>query len=183
MRVHLSHPGVFVTEDRIVAAAADLIRQLKEEAPRAARRRVRFCAHPGAKDRLHEMLIAMTRDTYFRPHRHHGKSESFHVIEGAADVVIFDDAGAIRQVVALGDYASGKSFFYRVNEPLFHVPLVHSDLFVIHETTNGPLREEDCEFAPWAPPESDAAAARAFLLRLRERAAAFRPGAAAEAAP
>ena len=56
---------------------------------------MRLCAHPAVDDRLHEMVIAMARETYVRPHKHVNKSESVHVIEGLADAVLFDDAGNV----------------------------------------------------------------------------------------
>lgn len=126
-----------------------------DRAHRSPRRRARLCVHPDAGDPLHEMLICLVPGTYVRPHRHASKSESFHIIAGELDVVLFEDDGAIRDVIRMGPYHSGKAFFYRLIEPCFHTVLVHGEHALFHETTNGPFAPADTEFAPWAPAEGD----------------------------
>lgn len=155
--------------DAVVLVGADDVETLKAEAARNPRRRVRLCAHGGVEDTLHEMLIVHTHDTYVRPHRHLGKSESFHVIEGTVDIVLFDDAGTVADVIAMGDFASGLPFYYRIATPLFHTLLIRSAILVFHEVTAGPFRRADTEYAPWAPADSDAAAVRQFLQELEAR--------------
>lgn len=132
---------------------------------------MRLCAHPTGEDRIHEMLIAMDRTTYIRPHKHVNKSESMHVIEGSADAVFFTDDGAISRVVPLGDYASGREFYFRNSESVYHTLLINSDVLVVHETTNGPFNRADTIFASWAPEESDPAACDAFIKRVRRAVA------------
>ena len=56
----------------------------------------------------------------------------------------------------MGELRSGKPFYYRVAESLYHTLLIRSEAAVFHEITNGPFRPGDTEFAPWAPAESDA---------------------------
>lgn len=161
---------VSVAGEGVVRVTAADLAAIRERGTRGARKRARFCAHIAPTDPLHEMLICLARGTYVRPHRHAGKSESFHVIEGELDVVLFHDDGAIREVIAMGPYASGKVFFYRLAEPCFHTVLVNAPHALIHETTNGPFDPADTEFAPWAPPEGDPRAAE-FMNRLRSNLA------------
>ena len=116
-----------------------------------------LCMHPTPADPLHEMIICLARSTYVRPHRHEGKSESFHIIEGELDVVLFHDDGAVREVIRMGPYQSGQVFFYRLMEPCFHTVLVNTPHVLLHETTNGPFDPEDTEYATWAPPEGRSA--------------------------
>ena len=122
--------------------------------------------HKDSEETLHEMLIVLGRDTYVRPHRHGNKSESFHVVEGALTVVIFADDGAVNDVIRLGEYRSGRKFFYRLAEPAFHTILVESASAVIHETTNGPFDREATEYAVWAPAEGDEQAVKEYLDEL-----------------
>ena len=105
------------------------------------------------------MIICLARGTYVRPHRHVGKSESFHIMEGELDVVLFEDDGAVREVIRMGSYQSGQVFFYRLMEPRFHTVLVRSPHVLVHETTNGPFDPADTEFATWSPAEGDPSAA------------------------
>jgi cupin fold WbuC family metalloprotein len=155
----------YATDAIVLVDGAD-VERLKQDAAENARRRIRLCAHHGVDDRLHEMLIVHTSDTYVRPHKHLGKSESFHVIEGDVDVVIFDDDGGVREVIPMGAFASGRPFFYRIAEPVFHTLLIRSGVLVFHETTGGPFRRADTVFAPWAPEDGDAPAVSRFLANL-----------------
>jgi cupin fold WbuC family metalloprotein len=161
----------YATDAVVVVGAADVAR-LKAEAEQNERRRIRLCAHAGVDDRLHEMIIVHTNDTYVRPHKHVGKSESFHVIEGEVDVVLFDDEGGVTDVIPMGTAASGRAFFYRIATPIFHTLLIRSNVLVFHETTGGPFRRTDTVFAPWAPEDGDASAVRTFLDGVESRIAA-----------
>ena len=74
--------GVQVAAGGVVCLAAADVERVREQSLRSARQRARICAHPVTDDPLHEMIICLNRGTYIRPHRHAGKSESFHMIEG-----------------------------------------------------------------------------------------------------
>jgi cupin fold WbuC family metalloprotein len=166
--------GVFVAEDGIVRLGATDIGFLKREAAASPRRRARICAHRSSQDTLHEMLIALRRDSYVHPHKHIDKSESFHIIEGRLDVAMLDDAGAIMEVIELGDVSSGKPFFYRLADGCFHTLLIRSDYLILHEVTNGPFSPGEATLAPFAPPESRREEALAYLAGLERAAATHR---------
>ena len=159
-------PEVLVAGRPIVTLTSDDIVDLKERASRNIRRRIRVCAHQNVNDPVHEMLIVMARGCYIRPHRHVGKSESFHIIEGAIDLVVFDDVGVVTEIVRLGDYSSGDPFYYRGQGDVYHTVRVRSEYAVFHESTNGPFRREDSPAAPWSPEEADSAGVADFLARL-----------------
>ena len=140
----------------------------KSLAARALRQRARLSSHRDVSDRVHEMMIVHTRETYVRPHKHPGKSESLHVIEGVVDVVIFDESGQPSRVLAMGDLASGRPFYYRIDDPLYHTLLIRSEVLVFHETTSGPFNRAETVFAPWAPEEGDVEGVRQFIERVEE---------------
>jgi len=166
MQAQRINDEVYVADGPIVKVARQDVESLKVLAAASKRRRVRLCAHQNEKDRLHEMLIALARGTYVRPHRHRNKSESFHVVEGALSVVVFDEEGQVRETIALGDYASGRQFYYRMAEPAYHTVLVESPGAVIHETTGGPFDPKAVEFAPWSPADKDEDACQQYLEQL-----------------
>lgn len=168
----LTAPGVFMPREDIIRIGLGSIERIKIEARHAPRKRARINAHPGPDAPVQEMLIALDQHTYLRPHKHIEKSESFHVIEGIADVVIFDDEGDIIDVVPLGPPPGPRCFYYRQSRPRFHTLIIHTPDFVIHETTNGPFRPEYTVFAPWAPDESDPGATE-YMEQLRERVAGW----------
>jgi cupin fold WbuC family metalloprotein len=157
---------VFVANEPVVKVTAADIEFLKQRVAATARKRVRLCAHPDSGHFLHEMMIVLGLGTYIRPHKHNAKVESFHIVEGMVDVVLFDETGTIQEVVQLGTFASGKNFFYRLSQPLYHTLILRSELLVLHETTNGPFRRDDTVFAPWSPEETDAAGIIKFAENL-----------------
>jgi cupin fold WbuC family metalloprotein len=159
---------VLVIDDPIVQIQQADLSELRERLCRSKSGRVRFSAHPGVDDTLHEMLILLQKGNYVRPHSHPGKSESFHIIDGQVDVIVFDETGQITQLIRMGDYQSGKTFYYRLNKPLFHTVLVRSQTALFHETTNGPFSKGETVFPPWAPPENSGEAA-AYLRQLEEK--------------
>jgi cupin fold WbuC family metalloprotein len=165
--------------DQVLVSTADVTVIGSEELERVKRMALasptgsaRICAHPSASDPLHEMLIALVGGRFIRPHAHRGKSESFHMIEGALTIVLFDDAGEISRLVDLS--ARGReAVYYRLATPTFHTVVPRTPLAVFHETTNGPFDRRDALFPDWAPDGSDPAAGRAYLDRLLVRIGEF----------
>jgi cupin fold WbuC family metalloprotein len=165
---------IFIAEEPIVRIGDEQIAFLKRQAQASPRRRARICAHKSNDDALHEMLIVISADSYIHPHKHLGKSESFHIVEGNVDVAVFDDAGALVDLVELGPPGSGRQFFYRLDHGAFHTLLIHGDYLVVHEVTNGPFARDRTVMASFAPKEEDAERARDYMLRVAEQARAFR---------
>jgi cupin fold WbuC family metalloprotein len=162
------NPEVLYPADTIVMTEKADIDHFKQLSSANSRKRVRLCAHDHPDNCLHEMLIVHERCAYVRPHKHPSKSESMHIIEGLVDVVIFDDGGQIREIIRMGDYASGMIFYYRMAVPAFHTLIIRSDILVFHETTNGPFVLGDTVFASWAPDEKDMGSVRNFMADLNE---------------
>lgn len=146
---------VFIAKDEVIKITPSSVQFVKKKALHNLRKRARICFHKDSSSLIHEMLIALTNECYIRPHKHTHKSESFHVIEGEIDVIIFNDDGTIKETIRLSDYNSGKKFYYRLSEPLYHTVVIKSAVAVFHETTNGPFNREETIFAPWAPEEGD----------------------------
>ncbi|MCX6992226.1 MAG: WbuC family cupin fold metalloprotein [Kiritimatiellaeota bacterium] len=169
MNTYEQNPEVLIAAEPLVTVTSVDVDQLCARALHNVRRRMRLCAHPAIDSKVHEMLIVHTPETYVRPHKHIGKSESFHIVAGTADVILFDENGAIQQVVPMGDYASGRIFYYRVSGPLYHSLVITSDVLVFHEVTNGPFVRTESVFAPWAPDESDPVAVKAFLEDIKRK--------------
>lgn len=161
---------VFLASDTIVRFDYRAVDFIKEKAAGNARGRARICAHKNSQDSLHEMIIAIRSDSYIRPHRHHNKVESFHLIEGRADIVILSDEGAILDVVKLGkDYC----FYYRLNTPQYHTLIVHSPLLVIHEITNGPFDVNASDFALFSPADNDKTQTDEYVESLKNMVMAY----------
>ena len=164
---------IFVAKDPIVSLGEEEASFLKSQAMRSPRCRARICAHKSNGDSLHEMLIAISSQSYIHPHKHIDKSESFHIVEGTADVIIFDDKGDITNIIKMGAPGSGRCYFYRLSEARFHTMIIHSNILVMHEVTNGPFDKEQTILAPFAPPEQDESAAQDYIKYLSSEVAKF----------
>lgn len=168
MRLRQVNEEVLYGGDSLTMLGRQDIASLKEMATRNQRKRIRLCAHKDEDDALHEMFIVHMKETYVKPHKHLTKGESFHVVEGTADVILFDEIGNITDVIPMGDYTSARRFYYRLSDPSYHTVLITSEFLVFHESSNGPFRKADTVLAPWAPEENDRAAVRAFMEQLAE---------------
>ena len=161
---------VFVASDPIVRFDSRAVEFIRESAVNNSRGRARICAHKQPTDTLHEMLIAIRADSYIRPHRHHNKVESFHLVEGAADIVVLSEEGALLDIIELSQESN---FYYRLDTPQYHTLLINSPVLVIHEITNGPFVPEGGDAAEFAPPEGDSAAP-AYIDALRRQASEWK---------
>ena len=98
---------------------------------------------------------------------------SFHVIEGEAELILFNDAGDITQVVPMGDLTTGRRFYCRIPKSQYYTQLITSDYVVLHETIIGPHERELTSWAPWAPDQEVDQASRDYLARLKSETGAF----------
>ena len=165
LQARAESPEVFYPgTDPVVVDASDVDR-LARTALASPRKRARLCTHPTAEDALHEMIITLPREAYVRPHKHLGKTESFTVLQGEADLILFNDDGSVRQVIAMGPLDSAKPFYHRTARPVYHTLIVRSAHLVFHEVTSGPFRREQTVFPDWAPDGTDESAAHRFNAR------------------
>jgi len=174
MNLEKKSDEVFVALDPIVKWGDEEIAFVKRTALASPRKRARICAHKSNDDALHEMIIAIAASSYIHPHRHIDKAESFHIIEGEVDVAVFDEAGAVVDVIELGGPGTGRRFYYRLSHSAFHTLLIRTDYLVVHEVTNGPFTPERTLFAPFAPSEKQEQAAREYMKRVAQQVEEFR---------
>jgi len=160
---------VFYTTQSLSLLTAEDIGITRDLAMASPRRRARLCTHAAAGDALHEMLIAVERSSYIRPHRHLNRPESLLVLDGQADAVFFAEDGAIEQVIRLAPFAAGGTFYYRVERPQYHTLLLRTPWLIFVETCTGPFDPSRSEFAPWAPEEQDAASVEIFRQEIECR--------------
>ncbi len=141
---------VFIDRRQVVRFDRRHINFIKDASIRSDKGRARICMHKTPNEKIHEMLISISDKSYIRPHKHHNKSESFHLVEGEADIVLFSDDGKIIEVIPL---SRDINFYYRLNHSCFHTLLIKTPFLVIHEVTNGPFSPGDVEFAEFSPAE------------------------------
>lgn len=153
---------VFTHSDPIVEVGPRWVEHLKAQAASSPLRRARLCMHRDHAEAIQEMVIALCQDALFRPHRHHAKSESFHVIEGEFYILVFDANGKVVRGVRLAPPGSGHSFAYRMCAPTWHAIVPITPFVVFHETTQGPFKKDEAQFPSWAP--ADLSGLKQFLM-------------------
>lgn len=165
---------VFYTKNTITQINEEDISFLKTNIKNTEKKRIRLCAHLNEQDNLQEMFIALSNETYIRPHKHLNKSESLHVLEGSAEVIFFDDFGKITKIISLSKNSSKSYFYYRISEPMYHTFIINSDIFIFHETTQGPFKKSDTLYAPWSPKEIEMDKVAKFVSELKKSAKVFK---------
>ena len=140
--------------------------QLSRQAAQGERLRKNHNLHDSYDDPCQRLFNAIEPGTYIRPHRHTTppKSETFVVVRGALALVLFDDSGAIREVIGLSDRGDALAVDLPPGEWHAVVSLAPGTIFF--ETKPGPYQPlDDKDFAPWAPAEG-APQAQSYLAQL-----------------
>jgi cupin fold WbuC family metalloprotein len=141
---------LFRTKPGFIALKRSDLNSLKIAADKTPRKQVHLSIHTRDDATLHETFLIHTDISYLRPYKLLGKDESFHILEGEADCVFFDEAGKVIEIVQLGDRSSNKSFFVRAPKNIFHTILMRSKHLVIQKALPGPYNPQDLLWAPWA---------------------------------
>ena len=163
----MNHPEeIIFAEGNWVQVDQNQLEDLIARSKKNARRRCRLCAHSSEQDSVHEMFIVHEAGTCVVPHLHSGKSESFHLIQGDITVIVFSDDGKMVNKIEMGDFNSGKPYYYRITPDIYHTLLIHSDFAIFHETTSGPFKREDTKWASWAPKETETDEVTEFMQRI-----------------
>lgn len=154
-------------EGPIVAITPGMIEEIKSKAAASKMRRHRICLHQSVEDQTQEMVIACCRDSVMPPHRHPaGRSESYHVIEGAMKVLFFDDAGKIERRLEIAERGSDRPSLYRLCAPRWHTAYPVTDWLVYHEVLTGPFDPDQAvEYPGWMPKDTPSEDVAAFLAR------------------
>ena len=172
MTFDINNQAKRISEEVITACISNVevsnktIRELVEISKTTSRGRLRLCAHETVNESVHEMFIVHPKGAYIPPHKHLEKSESILVLDGETEYFTFYDDGAVKQRVSMGDYRSGKSFFFRLQEPLFHSMLILSETLTFLEITKGPFNPSDTVEASWAPNKNCEPEVGLFLNKL-----------------
>ena len=172
MTFDINNQAKRISEEVITACISNVdvsyktIRDLVEISKTTSRGRLRLCAHETVNESVHEMFIVHPKGAYIPPHKHLEKSESILVLDGEVEYFTFSDDGVVNQRISMGDYRSGKSFFFRLQKPLFHSMLILSETLTFLEITKGPFNPTDTVEAGWAPNKNSDPQVSLFLKNL-----------------
>ena len=102
----------------------------------------RICMHTSDSEIIHEMLMIHTKPHYTKPLKQNKKSLSYHVIEGFAELKLYDDSGVVQKNILIGDRESDQSFI-RLDSKIFRSLESKSDYFIFLEVASGPFKDSD----------------------------------------
>jgi cupin fold WbuC family metalloprotein len=153
---------------------AEMIAELLSRAAASPRKKMNLNLHAELTDPISRFLNAGIVGTYVRPHRHRsGKWELVSVLQGRCDLVIFTSDGVLKNRVPLSSEGTGVA---EIPGGDWHSVVFHAPAAVVLEVKAGPYEPRlDKEFASWAPPENDPAAA-SFVTWLEAAALGERAG-------
>ena len=126
----------------------------------------RVCLHKNDRENIHEMIVFHKKDSYVRPHKHLNKLESFFIIRGEVTLVIFNEKGRPIKKIEMGDYFSGKIFFYKMKKNYFHTQIIKKDT-MFKEVTNGPFKKNKTLNAKWSPEDNKKSEVKRYLVYLK----------------
>ncbi|MDD2948676.1 MAG: WbuC family cupin fold metalloprotein [Rugosibacter sp.] len=140
-----------------------LLDTLCAQAAASPRRRKNHNLHTSDTALAHRLLNAVQTDSYIAPHRHldPSKDETFVVLRGLMGLIIFDDAGTIKECIKVGagDTAS-HALGVDIPAGTWHTSFALVPDTVILEAKAGPYQPlSEAERAPWAPAENTPKAA------------------------
>ena len=157
---------VFLSDQSPVLIDPQRIDKLKQVAADDPLKRARICLHRSHDDLVQQMLIAVDKDSYIRPHRQLEKEKSYIVIEGGMSVVFFDDSGKVTRKIEMSDSSNGKVSMCRFNSSIWHMLQIHSNVVLYLESIEGPFRKRNTEYAPWSPNENEVVGIETLLKRI-----------------
>ncbi len=133
-----------------------LLDDLAAQAAAAPRGRAHHNIHATSADPVQRFFVAADTRTYIRPHRHLVRGELGVALRGAFDLLTFDAAGVLLVRTPFGE--GFPAFAYEAELLTWHTLVARVDGSVFLEIKQGPYDPAiAAEFAPWAPPEGDAA--------------------------
>ena len=141
---------------------------IKKKALVSKRKRARICVHKNENEPIHEMFIYHPKNTYVRPHKNLLYDESFLLIEGRADLIIFNENGKIKNVVKIDK----NNFYYKLKKNIYHMQIFYKNS-IFFEVTKGPFKKKNNIFARWSPDEKIKSSITSFQNKISKELKIF----------
>lgn len=157
--------GVFAVQEEPMVLSRDHIQALLFEAEKTGKKRARLLLHKNVDDSLHEMIIALPKDSFDRPHINFKSGKSFLALHGAFAVVSFSEKGDMNPPKILS--ADSGNIMVRFNSPTWHTIVPISGPCVFLETIIGPFQGN--HFAPFSPEVQNEKSFLEYANRIRQK--------------
>ena len=130
------------------------LHELAKKAADSDRRRSHLNVHDALDAQVQRLFIATEPETYMRPHRHaeSHKWEFFVVLEGAIDLLIFEEDGTLHQRIPM---VPDKTRAVEVPPGSWHAYVCQQSGTLALEVKEGAyIPTPEADFAPWSPAEN-----------------------------
>lgn len=117
-------------------------RFLSKIAKRNKKKIVRLCVHKSKKEIIHQMFIIHPKKYFVPPHQHN-REESMLVLKGRVDVIFLNKFGKIKKIIKMGEFKSGKTFYYQLPKNTLHTLKIKSKELFFLEITRGPFKKKN----------------------------------------
>ncbi len=103
---------------------------------------VRLCVHKSKKEIIHQMFIVHPMNYFVPPHQHN-REESMLILKGNVDVIFLNKFGKTKKVIKMGEFKSGKPFYYQLPKNTLHTLKIKSKELFFLEITRGPFNKKN----------------------------------------
>ena len=130
-----------------------LFESMLVEGKNSSRKRSHHNFHEELNDQVQRLCVALTPETYLRPHKHDSpKWEMMIILEGCINLLLFDKAGCVEDKIEIS--ISGKTKGIEIPPGQFHTVVLKSKTAVFIEIKPGPFLPTPLEnFGSWSPEE------------------------------
>lgn len=136
------------------------LHELAGKAADSERQRAHLNVHEALDANVQRLFIATEPETYMRPHRHPEahKWEFFVVLEGAIDLLIFEEDGTLKQRIPM---SPDRTRAVEVPPGTWHAYVCQQSGTLALEVKEGAyIPTPEADFAPWSPAENMPGAAK-----------------------
>ena len=141
-------PEVIYGKDKLLTLCKKDSGFLIKKSKNSKKKIFRLCVHKNKKDHIHQMFIVHPKNYFVHPHKHKNE-ESMFVLKGSVDIVLFNEKSKVKKIIRMGDYNSGKIFFYKLPKNTFHTLIINSKKLIFYEVTKGPFSKRNSKKANW----------------------------------
>ena len=149
-RALLKHCSLRKKNDRVFYATAtpaaldaQSIILMKELAQYKGLAMFRICLHQDDAEGIHEMLMVHTRPMLVGPLKQNKSSLSYHMLDGAAEILLHDDAGVAVRQIRLDSSDSSCASSVRLRANVFRSMQTLSPYALFLEVASGPFEDND----------------------------------------
>jgi len=134
---------VFYARETPAILGMQLIMLMKELAEFRGLPVFRVCLHQSDDEGIHEMLMVHTRPVCIGPLKQEKTSLSYHMIDGVADVSLYDDAGACNRTIRVDGAGGFCERFVRLKANAFRSIQTISRHSIFLEVASGPFADNE----------------------------------------